>query len=119
VAVYPVPDVRSADQVMAAVEMAPGVPFDPDAFVRFMAEQPDLGPKWIPSYVRVVEALPVTATDKLDKKPLRAAAWRTADPLWHRAARTMSFEPMTASDVAALEQALEENGRLHLIGVSA
>ena len=119
VAVYPVPDVRSADQVMAAVEMAPGVPFDPEAFAGFMAEQPDLGPKWIPAYVRVVASLPVTATDKLDKKPLRAAAWRTDDPLWHRPPRTMTFEPMTTEDLAALEDALEANGRSHLLGVTA
>ena len=119
VAVYPVPDVRSADQVMAAIEMAPGFEFDPDRFARFVAEQPDLGPKWVPTYVRIVTDLPVTATDKLDKKPLRAAAWRTDDPLWHRRPRTMAFEPMTADDVAALEQALAENGRSHLLGVTA
>ena len=84
VAVYPVPDVRSADQVMAAIEMLPGHRFDPSAFSPFMAAQPDLGRKWIPAYIRVVGTLPVTATDKLDKKPLRASAWRTGDPLWRR-----------------------------------
>jgi fatty-acyl-CoA synthase len=119
VAVYPVPDVRSADQVMVALEMAPGAEFEPVAFSRFLAEQPDLGPKWVPTYVRVVARLPVTATDKLDKKPLRAAAWRTGDPLWRRAPRGSTFERMEATDVAALEAELATNGRAHLIGVTA
>jgi fatty-acyl-CoA synthase len=119
VAVYPVPDVRSADQVMAAVEMLPGHRFDPAVFSASMAAQPDLGPKWIPAYIRVVDALPVTATDKLDKKPLRAAAWRTDDALWRRPPRTDRYIAMTEQDVAELEAELERNGRLHLLGVVA
>jgi fatty-acyl-CoA synthase len=104
---------------MVALEMAPGAEFEPVAFSRFLAEQPDLGPKWLPTYVRVVAQLPVTATDKLDKKPLRAAAWRTEDPLWRRAPRGSTFERMEAIDVAALEAELATNGRAHLIGVTA
>jgi len=119
VAVYPVPDVRSADQVMAALEMAPGHEFDPDRFAAFLQAQPDLGPKWVPAYVRIVDRLPVTGTDKVDKKPLRAEAWRTADPIWRRPPRTTSFEPMTADDASALERALDDNGRGHLMGVVA
>jgi fatty-acyl-CoA synthase len=103
---------------MAALEMAPGVAFDPEAFAGFCGRQPDLGPKWVPSYVRVVDRLPVTATDKVDKKPLRAAGWRTADPLWHRAARTMRFTPMGADEVAAVEAEVAAHGRGHLLGVS-
>jgi fatty-acyl-CoA synthase len=116
VAVYPVPDGSSGDQVMAAIEMAPGHAFDPAAFSEFVANQPDLGPKWVPSIVRVTERLPVTGTDKLDKKPLRAQAWRTVDPLWRRVPRSVSFVPMTASDLAALEAELAANGRSHLVG---
>ena len=118
VAVYPVPDVRSADQVMAAVEMAPGATFDPMAFARFLAGQPDLGPKWMPAFVRLT-TLPVTATDKLDKKPLRAQAWHTDDPVWIRPARTTEFRPMTAEDRTRLDADLAANGRAHLLGVTA
>lgn len=119
VAVYPVPDTRSGDQVMAAIELAPGRTFDPAGFSRFLAAQPDLGPKWIPTYVRVTPRLPVTATDKLDKKPLRAAAWRTDDPLWWRPARSTVFEPMAEGDGAGLEAQLAANGRAYLLGVTA
>ena len=124
VAVYPVPDTRSGDRVMAALEMEPGRIFDPEEFSRFLAEQPDLGPKWIPTYLRVTPRLPVTGTDKLDKKPLRAAAWRTDDQLWRRPARAPTrggvvFEPMTPADLEGLEAELAANGRAYLIGVTA
>ena len=119
VAVYPVPDARSGDRVMAALEMAPGEVFDPSAFARFLRDQPDLGPKWVPTYVRITGHLPVTATDKLDKKPLRATAWRTEDPVWWRPERTMTFERMNPGDVAQLEAELAANQRSHLLGVTA
>lgn len=45
VAVYPVPDPRTGDQVMATIQMAAGETFDPGAFGRFLSEQPDLGTK--------------------------------------------------------------------------
>jgi fatty-acyl-CoA synthase len=115
VAVYPVPDARTGDQVMAALEPAPGAGFDPAGFEAFCGSQPDLGPKWIPRYVRVVAALPVTATDKVDKQPLRAERWRTADPVWFRRERSSSFERMTAADVAALEAEFDANGRSNLL----
>jgi fatty-acyl-CoA synthase len=115
VAVYPVPDARTGDQVMAAVEPAAGAAFDPDRFAAFLTAQADLGPKWVPRYVRVVTALPVTGTDKVDKQPLRAEGWRTTDPLWHRPPRTDAFVPFTADDRAALEADLTRNGRANLL----
>ena len=114
-AVYAVPDTTTGDQVMAALELQPGVAFDPSAFETFVDTQPDLGPKWVPRYVRIVDALPVTATDKLDKKPLRADGWHTSDPLWHRPAREKGYRPLTADEVAALDKALAANGRAHLV----
>jgi fatty-acyl-CoA synthase len=78
VAVYPVPDERTADdQVMVAIEMEGDAVFDADGFGRFLAEQPDLGTKWAPRYVRIT-ALPVGATNKVDKRPLRAERWYIA-----------------------------------------
>jgi fatty-acyl-CoA synthase len=118
VAVYPVPDIRSGDQVMAAIELAPGATFDPELFVQFTVAHADLSPKWVPAYLRLVETLPVTATDKIDKKPLRAEAWRTTDPLWRRPPRAQEYVPMTAADVARLETDLAANGRAHMVGVT-
>ncbi|MCD0451046.1 AMP-binding protein [Actinocorallia sp. API 0066] len=93
-AVYPVPDPRTGDQVMASLELD-GTPFDPAAFTAFLAAQEDLGTKWAPKYVRIVSAMPLTATTKVDKKPLRAQAWRTDDPVWHRPGRDLRYLPFT------------------------
>ncbi|OBI53419.1 acyl-CoA synthetase [Mycobacterium kyorinense] len=82
VAVYAVPDPAVGDQVMAAVVMTPGTEFDADTFRVFLAEQPDLGPKQWPSYVRISTALPRTATFKVLKRELSAEGVDCADPVW-------------------------------------
>jgi fatty-acyl-CoA synthase len=111
VVVYPVPDERTADdQVMAAVEMAAGVAFDPEAFARFLAEQPDLGTKWAPRYVRVTR-LPVGATGKIDRRTLRAERWATPDPVFWRPTRTLDFQIFTPTDRTALEARFAHHGR--------
>ena len=69
-AVYPVPDTASGagDQVMVAVETVPGKDVRPRGLRRpGSQEQPDLGPKWLPRYVRVSPSLPQTATGKVTK----------------------------------------------------
>jgi fatty-acyl-CoA synthase len=81
VAVYAVPDPAVGDQVMAALVLAPGTEFDTDKFRAFLAEQPDLGPKQWPSYVRVSTSLPRTATFKVLKRHLSAEGLDCADPV--------------------------------------
>lgn len=75
VAVYPVPDPRTGDQVMAAIQLAPGATFDAAAFGEFCRTQPDMGTKWTPRFVRIVGAMPVTATRKIAKPGLRRESW--------------------------------------------
>ncbi len=82
VAVYPVPDAVVGDQVMAALVMAPEAVFDPEEFRAFLAEQPDLGPKQWPSYVRVSPELPRTVTFKVLKRQLSAEGVDCGDPVW-------------------------------------
>jgi fatty-acyl-CoA synthase len=81
VAVYAVPDPAVGDQVMAAVVLASGAELDPDAFRAFLAEQPDLGPKQWPSYIRVSSNLPRTATFKVLKRQLSAEGLDCDDPV--------------------------------------
>ena len=115
VAVYPVPDTASGagDQLMVALETVPGRPFDPDAFAEWLVAQPDLGPKWVPRYVRVSPSLPQTATGKVTKVGLRAEAWACDDPVWWRPLGTtdIRFERLTDEDRATLAAGLAENGR--------
>jgi fatty-acyl-CoA synthase len=115
VAVFPVPDPRTGDQVMAAAELEAGARFDPSAFAAFLAAQPDLGTKWAPRFVRTVTSLPVTATDKVDKRPLRSARWETSDPVWHRVGRSDEYVPLTRADIDRLRTEFEQNGRLDLL----
>jgi fatty-acyl-CoA synthase len=82
VAVYAVPDPVVGDQVMAALVLAPGVEFDPEKFRSFLAEQPDLGPKQWPSYVRASADLPRTVTFKVLKRQLSAQGVDCGDPVW-------------------------------------
>ena len=111
VVVYPVPDPRTGDRVMAAVEASA---FDPDAFDAFLAAQPDLGTKWTPSFVRVVDAIPLTATGKVDRNPLRAQRWDTTDEVWWKPSRGDAYRPMTADDIAALNAEFAVHGRRFL-----
>jgi len=82
VAVYPVPDPVVGDQVMAALVMAHGTEFDAEKFRAFLAEQPDLGPKQWPSYVRISAEMPRTATFKVLKRQLSADGVECGDPVW-------------------------------------
>jgi len=74
VAVYAVPDDPVGDRVMVALELWDGATFDPQAFDQFLAEQADLGPKWVPAFVRVDADLPKLSSLKIDKNPPLAFA---------------------------------------------
>src|SRR5699024_7989703 len=79
-AVYPVPHPRTGDQVMAASQLESGVAFDPVAFSEFCRAQPDMGTKWAPRFVRVLEDMPVTATRKISKpRPRRETGTAPGD----------------------------------------
>ena len=111
VAVYAVPDPRTGDRVMVALTLRAGASFDPSAFADFLAEQPDLGTKWWPRFVRVAPGLPHTATNKVAKSALRVEAWRTADPVWWQPAPRAPYEPFTPAAAAALAAEFAEHGR--------
>ena len=113
-AVYAVPDPRTGDQVMAAVELRPGV--DPGTFAAgvgsFLANQADLGTTWAPRFVRVLDALPLTATGKITKSPLRADAWQCSDPVFVRDGRELAYRTLVSADAAALDAEVHAHGRL-------
>jgi fatty-acyl-CoA synthase len=100
-AVYAVPDDPVGDRVMVAVEVDDDG-FDLDAFDAFVQAQPDLGPKWVPSFVRTTPELPKLASMKIDKTRLRREGWDAPAVSW-RPGRGDALRPMTSADVAALE----------------
>jgi fatty-acyl-CoA synthase len=116
VAVYAAPDAVTGDQVMAALELEAGSGaatrgFDSAAFLDFVSAQPDMGTKWTPRYVRIVDSIPVTATRKVNKHPLRTARWETDDPVWWRPPGAEAYRLMTDADRAELRAAFAANGR--------
>jgi fatty-acyl-CoA synthase len=111
VAVYPVPDARTGDQVMAAIELDGVTSFDANEFAAFLAAQNDLGTKWAPRFVRIVATMPLLANNKVDKRPLRDAPFRAADEVWWRPGRELRYEPFGADERRALEEEFAANGR--------
>jgi fatty-acyl-CoA synthase len=114
-AVFAVPDPQTGDQVMAALELRDGATFDPDGFADFLREQPDLGTKWAPRFVRVVAAMPLTATNKVDKAPLRRTQWETDEPVFVRPSADVSYVAMSDDDRARLRAEFAEHGRADLL----
>jgi fatty-acyl-CoA synthase len=101
-AVYAVPDDPVGDRVMVAIEVDDPDAFDLDAFDEFVQAQPDLGPKWVPSFVRVTPELPKLASMKIDKTRLRREGWDAPAVSW-RPGRGDPLRPMTTDDVVAME----------------
>jgi fatty-acyl-CoA synthase len=109
-AVYAVPDPEVGDRVMAALQLRPGAPFDPEGFAAFLGEQSDLGTKWTPRFVRISETLPVTETSKVLKRLLRRERWECADPVWWQPAKGAPYRRMTRGDVGALREEFAARG---------
>jgi fatty-acyl-CoA synthase len=115
VAVYAVPDPRTGDQVMAAIELKPGRTFDAAAFSRFLAHQRDLGTKWTPRFVRITADMPLTANNKVNKQPLRSVGWSTDEDIWWQPARGDAYRPFTDVDATSLAAEFSEHGRTQLL----
>ncbi|WP_405492223.1 AMP-binding protein [Nocardia sp. NBC_00511] len=115
-AVFGVPDPRSGDQVMAAIEVADPSTFDTAAFAEFLAAQADLGSKGAPRLLRVSANLPVTGSNKVLKRELQTQSWRTGEPVYRWAGRGKpEYAPLTAATRAELEAEFAAFGRAHLL----
>ena len=116
-AVYPVPDERTGDQVMATFQMVDPHLFDPDDFAEFLRSQPDLGTKWAPKYIRLVVDVPVTATRKINKVTLRNELWNAGDPVFYRPSADLRYRLLTPEDRDRIAHAFETNGRTNLLAL--
>ena len=95
------PTIPVGDRVMVAVEVDDLDAFDVDEFDDFVAAQPDLGPKWVPSFVRVEAELPKLASMKLDKSGLRREGWNVPGVSW----RPKRGEPTATDDAVRRRRA--------------
>jgi fatty-acyl-CoA synthase len=107
-AVYAVPDPVVGDQVMAALQLRPDITIDPEALYKFLADQPDLGTKWSPRFVRLSPSLPITATNKVLKRGLRAERWNTVDPVLWQPTKGAAYVLMGDRDAAELESTVTD-----------
>lgn len=114
-AVYPVPDPITGDMVMVAIEMTETSYFSPQEFDDFLLQQRDLGTKWSPQIVRVIQTMPLTANNKVHKPPLRSSKWQTSDTLYWRPERNQSLRLMSETDKQELEARFAANGRAHIL----
>ncbi|MCX6396031.1 MAG: AMP-binding protein [Propionibacteriales bacterium] len=87
-AVYAVPDPVSGDQLVVALVLTS--PITPAGWTEFLAAQPDLATKAWPRYVRIVDSLPRTATNKVLKRELQAVP---VEPTWTRDERGRTYHP--------------------------
>ncbi|VCT91972.1 Long-chain-fatty-acid--CoA ligase FadD17 [Mycolicibacterium hassiacum DSM 44199] len=119
-AAYGVPDPRSGDQVMAALEVDDPDGFDVAAFADYLVAQRDLGSKGIPRLLRLSANLPVTGSNKVLKRELQQQRWHTDDPVYRWAGRGRpEYRRMTAEDVAELDGEFSRYGRNSLVRPSS
>ncbi|WP_336883181.1 AMP-binding protein [Rhodococcus globerulus] len=115
-AVFSVPDPRSGDQVMAALELRPTVNFEDLGIPAFLEKQPDLGPKSVPRFIRTSYALPSTASNKLRKKEMQRIGWRTDDEVHRWVGRSgPTYSPMLAEHKAELREEFIRAGRARFL----
>ncbi len=118
--VYGVPDVDAGDRVMATLVLADDAAFDAEELLRFLRGQPDISPKWIPTYVRVARDLPRTATNKPLVRELRREKFRlelVADPIYWRPAADAGYRRLDEAAYQRLRGAFRARGRESLLEV--
>lgn len=114
--VYGVPDPRSGDQVMAALEVADPDSFDIGALANYLTAQNDLGSKGIPRLIRLSADLPVTGSNKVLKRDLQAQRWRCDEPVYRRIGRDRpEYHRMTDEDKRELDDEFIRHGRESLV----
>ena len=115
---FAVPDPRSGDQVMAALEVPEPNTFEELDLAGFLAAQPDLGTKDAPRFVRLSRALPSTGSNKLAKKQIQLAGWRRTDGdqvFWWSGRGAPSYRPFTDADRESLVAEFEAAGRMRFL----
>lgn len=87
-AVLPVPAEETEEEVMAVLVLRDGKTVDPGELIRYL--EPRMAYFMIPRYIEVVDALPKTATGKIQKFALRDAG--VGENTWDRVAAGVKLE---------------------------
>jgi fatty-acyl-CoA synthase len=111
--VYGVPDPEAGDQVMVALKLQSGSEFDAATFAAFMDSQPELPPRWRPSFVRIAQEVATTHTNKVLKRVLRREKFlvdRIGDPVYWRPRGASEFRRFLPDDLAGVRERFERAG---------
>ncbi|TMK55071.1 MAG: hypothetical protein E6G59_00700 [Actinobacteria bacterium] len=101
---------------MIAVQTQPGRSIDPGDLFSFLSSQPDLSPKWLPTYVVITSELPRGVTGKVLVRELRREKFfsRRGDVFWRERGES-GFKPFAPDDEKRLRAAFEASGRTRLL----
>ncbi|BBZ11937.1 AMP-binding protein [Mycobacterium branderi] len=109
---YAVPDPRSGDQVMAAIEVTDPEAFDTSEFAAYLSAQKELSTKGIPRFLRLSTSLPVTGSSKVLKRELQRQRWNTGEPVYRWAGRRAPvYHRMSADEKCSLDGEFARYGR--------
>jgi fatty-acyl-CoA synthase len=119
-AVYGVPDADMGDRVMAAIQLRPDATFDIAEFAAHLRSQSDLGPKWMPSFVMVVDEFPMTPSNKVIKRELVLRRWHAVETdatarIWWRDGRSGDFVRFDRESARVLSDRFRANKRENVI----
>ncbi len=119
---YGVPCEVSDEKVMIAVKLKGGACFDPEASHDwFLRQQREAGmdPKWMPDYVRIVDAFPVTETQKIVYRSLKSENFnieRNPDMrVYFRQRGDETFRKLTPEAFAVIKGHFVKTGREDLL----
>ena len=109
---FAVPDPRSGDQLMAAIEVANPDAFSAEEFADYLCSRDNLGSKGIPRFLRLSKRLPVTGSNKVLKRELQAQRWHTDEPVYRWVGRGETvYRQMSAEDKRLLDAEFVRHGR--------
>jgi fatty-acyl-CoA synthase len=119
-AVYGVPDPDMGDRVMAAVQLCPDANFDITEFAAYLRSQSDLGSKWLPTFVMVVDDFPMTPSNKVIKRELVLRRWHDVENdstarIWWRDGRSDDFARFDQEAARVLRDRFRANKRENVI----
>jgi fatty-acyl-CoA synthase len=119
-AVYGVPDEAAGDRVMAAAQPFPGRSLDANDLYAHLRAQPELSPKWLPTYLVTADELPRGVTGKVLVRELRREKFllgRARGPVWWRERGEEGYKRLTPADEELVRMRFADAGREHLLDI--
>ncbi len=119
---YGVPSDAADEKVMISLQLKKGGMFYPDdVFAWFMKQQKEGGmdPKWMPDYIRIIEAFPLTDTQKILVRPYKRDNFNIErNPhmeIYYRMRGDSTYHRLTREKFLTIQESFIQNGRGELL----